>query len=247
MESRIVPYLHPFVSRAPSRSEIARFELKRVSKAADEYAHRKHIAMALVERDLAPLFDVLQDDPFFRHIGKLYQVADFEQRLVLLEGVGPMLLECAHWQGWMQHVDLPKSDADAAEAAANRKVAEFCADQGNARKANLVSGAAPASADARPPHVAWTDAKRSKMSEESAARAKLWAATAANVEKEDWLTTKEFVQRADLSNWELRALMKSGGIPCKPLHGPDGAPTLWRKSDVAMFIAQRSRDSHPRR
>jgi hypothetical protein len=220
--------------RMPGRSEIARQELNRMSRAADELAQRKHIAAALAGRDLTPLFDILQDDPFFRHLGKLLQITDHEQRITLLEGVGPVLLESAHWQGWMQHIELPKSDLDAADASASRKVAEMCRGCDEER-----DGEAPV-AKARPAPAAQEHAKRMSLSQSSASRAKQWAANASNVEKNDWLTTREFTQLAGLTNWGLHTLRKKGRLPFQPLAGPKGSPMLWPKADVAIFLAQRS-------
>jgi hypothetical protein len=244
-ESR-VHWPRRFKYRTPSRSEVARQELRRMSQAADQHAQRKHIALALSGRDLSPLFDICQEDPFFRQLAKLLQVADAEQRVVLLEGVGPMLLEAAHGQGWMQSLDVPDTGSDASRAAASRKVAEFCADYQLEREAHAQRPSEVMPAQARVKGVQQDESKRREQSEASATRAKQWAVSAAKVKAEDWLTTKEFSQRAGLAEWEFNRLKKTGAIPFTPLQGPKGAPLLWRKTEVAKFIALRSKKNHER-
>lgn len=235
-----------FKSRTPSRSEVARQELRRMSRTADQYAQRKHIAQALAARDLSPLFEICQEDPFFRQLARLLQLADAEQRLELLEGVGPMVLEAAHGQGWMQNLDVPETGLDANQAAASRTVAEFCADYQLEQEvhARQVSEALPVKA--RAPNARQDESNRREQSEASATRAKQWAVSAAKVKAEDWMTTKEFRQRAGLAEWEFNRLKTTGAIPFKPLRGPKGAPSLWRKTDVAKFIALRSKKNHDR-
>jgi hypothetical protein len=226
-----------FRFRTPSRSEIARQELKRASRAADEYAQRKHIAATLAGRDLTPLFAAYQGDPFFRQLARLWQIADDAQRLALLEGVGPMLLESAHWQGWMQHLDAPQTSLDAGDVAASQDVAGFCAGYGRTREAGAI--VAP---DAIEPTPAVGQVRRRRnLSEPNTVRAKKWAVAVANVEMEDWLTTRELVEQTGIPEWKFNILKQRGAIPFKPLRGPKGAPLLWKKSDVAMLLEQRGR------
>ncbi len=188
-------------------------------------------------KDLTPLFDVWQGDPFFRQLAKLFQLADYEQRLALLEGLGPTLLERAHWKGWMQSFDVPKSSLSATDTAASGKVAEFCADYSEERKA------APSVQPAkdRSQSLLQTEVRRRKLSVASSDRSKEWAANEAGVNPNDYFTSREFRQRAKLTYSQFNRLVRENKLLFEPLRGPKGAPLLWRKPDVLQFIALRAK------
>jgi hypothetical protein len=195
-------------------------DLKRMSLAADEYAHRKYIAFALSRRDLTPLFEAFPGHPFLKQFSALYRFADDEQRLALLEGVGPTLLECAHWKGWLMHLAVP---------ATNSTINDITP--------NAAPDATPAASSRS---NAWDASKRKKMSQDMKKRSKDLAATHFGVKSGEFWTSAEFAEKAGVADWKLQELQKDGSISFSPLRGPKGYPLLWRKTDVTAFTRKQA-------
>jgi hypothetical protein len=206
-------------------------ELKRMSLAADEYAYRKHIAIALSRRDLTPLFEAFPGHPFLKPFSALYRFADDEQRLALLEGVGSTLLEFAHWKGWLTHLAVPPSNLAINDITPKSSPAQ-----------NAAPDATPASSSRS---NAWDTSKRQKMSRDMKKRSKDLAATHFGVKSAEFWTSAEFAEKAGLADWKIQEMQKDGSISFSPLRGPKGYPLLWRKTDVTAFTRKRAQKAKP--
>jgi hypothetical protein len=202
-------------------------ELKRMSLSADEYARRKYIALALSQRNLAPLFEAFPGHPFLKQFSTLYQIADDEQRLALLEGVGVTLLEFAHWKGWMTHLAVPATRHEMSDITPKPLPAQ--------------SATPDATPVARSRSNAWDASKRQKMSRDMKKRTKDLAAAHFGVNSGEFWTSAEFAEKAGVADWKLQEMQKDGSLSFTPLRAPKGYPLLWRKTDVAAFRQKRAR------